>query len=195
MLQEMLEFARAPRVLITPETFERLAAENGVLQLERTAEGHLIVLPPTGSETGSRCSEVNRQLGNWNHRARLGVAFGSSTGFTLSNGAIRSPDASWISTERWAAVPGDLREQFAPIDPDFAIELVSPSDSVREVRAKVRDYLECNVRLTWIIDPKSRIVEIYRPRVSAEILHGASVLSAEPELPGFELDLNSIFDT
>jgi len=195
MLQEMLEFARAPRVLITPETFERLAAENGVLQLERTADGHLIVLPPTGSETGSRCSELNRQLGNWNHRARLGVAFGSSTGFTLSNGAIRSPDASWISTERWAAVPGDLRERFAPIDPDFAIELVSPSDSVREVRAKVRDYLECNVRLTWIIDPKSRIVEIYRPRVSAEILHGASVLSAEPELPGFELDLNSIFDT
>jgi Uma2 family endonuclease len=195
MLQEMLEFARAPRVLITPETFERLAAENDVLQLERTADGHLIVLPPTGSETGSRCSELNLQLAGWNKRMRLGVSFGSSTGFTLSNGAIRSPDASWISTERWAAVPGDLRHRFAPIDPDFAIELVSPSDSMREVRTKVEDYVECNVRLTWIINPKTRIVEIYRPGLAPEIVRDASVLSAEPELPGFELDLDSIFDS
>jgi Uma2 family endonuclease len=194
MLQEMLEFARAPRVLITPETFERLAAENDVLQLERTADGHLIVLPPTGLETGSHCSELNRQLGNWNHRSRLGVAFGSSTGFTLSNGAIRSPDASWISTERWAAVPGDLRHRFAPIDPDFAIELVSPSDSMREVRTKVQDYVECSVRLTWIINPKTRIVEIYRPGVAPEIVRDARFLSADPELPGFELDLTSIFE-
>jgi Uma2 family endonuclease len=195
MLQEMLEFARAPRVLITPETFERLAAENDMLQLERTAAGHLVVLPPAGGQTASFGAELTRQLGNWNARAGLGVCFDSSAGFTLSNGAIRSPDASWISAERWAAVPDDLRERFAPIDPDFAIELVSPSDSMREVRTKVQDYLECNVRLTWIINPKSRIVEIYRPRVSPEILREASVLSAEPELPGFELALNSIFET
>jgi Uma2 family endonuclease len=195
MLQAMLEFARAPRVLITPETFERLAAENGVLQLERTADGHLIVLPPTGSETGSRCSELNLQLAGWNKRMRLGLSFASSAGFTLSNGAIRSPDASWISTERWASVPDELRERFAPIDPDFAIELVSPSDSMREVRVKVRDYVECNVRLTWIINPKTRIAEVYRPGVPPEIIRDASILSAEPELPGFELDLNSIFDT
>jgi Uma2 family endonuclease len=194
MLQEMLEFARAPRVLITPETFERLAAENDVLQLERTADGHLIVLPPTGSETGSRCSELNLQLAGWNKRMRLGVSFGSSTGFTLSNGAIRSPDASWIATERWASVAHDLRERFAPIDPDFAIELVSPSDSMREVRTKVQDYVECNVRLTWIINPKTRIVEVYRPGVAPEIVRDASTLSSEPELPGFELDLNSIFE-
>jgi Uma2 family endonuclease len=193
MLQEMLEFARAPRVLITPETFERLAAENDVLQLERTADGHLVVLPPAGGQTASFGAELTRQLGNWNARAGLGVCFDSSAGFILSNGAIRSPDASWIRTERWAAVSDELRERFAPIDPDFAIELVSPSDSMREVRTKVRDYLECNVGLTWVINPRSQTVEIYRPGVAPEILRGAQTISAESELPGFVLDLRPIF--
>jgi Uma2 family endonuclease len=193
MLQEMLEFARAPRVLVTPETFERLAAENDLLQLERTAEGHLVVLPPAGGQTASFGAELTRQLGNWNAQAGLGVCFDSSAGFTLSNGAIRSPDASWIRMERWAAVPDELRARFAPIDPDFAIELVSPSDSMREVRTKVRDYLECNVGLTWIINPRSQTVEIYRPGIALEILRGAQSINAESELLGFVLDLRPIF--
>jgi Uma2 family endonuclease len=194
MLQEMLEFARAPRVLVSAETFERLAAENDLLQLERTAEGHLVVLPPAGGQTASFGAELTRQLGNWNARVGLGVCFDSSAGFTLSNGAIRSPDASWIRMERWASVREDLRERFAPIDPDFAIELGSPSDSMREVRTKVRDYLECNVGLTWIINPRSQTVEVYRPGVAPETIRGARSIGAEPELPGFVLDLRPIFD-
>ena len=194
MLQEMLDFATAPRVFISPETFERLAAENDLLRLERTADGRLIVLPPCGLEGGGRESSLGAQLYEWNRQTRLGRTFSSNAGYTLPNGAVRAPDASWISTPRWAAVPVEDKRRFAHIVPDFAIELLSESDSLREIREKAREYVGNGVRLVWVIDPSTRSVEIYRPGYAPQRVENRKVLSAEPELPGFELDLEPIFE-
>ncbi|BAI88787.1 Uma2 family endonuclease [Arthrospira platensis NCB002] len=179
---------------VTLEQFQAIAAANPDLRLERTATGELLVTPPTGSESGKRNSRIIGQLDRWDEaHEELGVAFDSSTGFILPNGAIRSPDASWVSRPRWEALTPEVRRGFAPLCPDFVVELRSPTDSLSELRQKMGEYLENGARLGWLIDPQNRRVEIYRPQQEIEVLEEPTELSGGDVLPGFVLRLNRIW--
>ncbi|MBW4621623.1 MAG: Uma2 family endonuclease [Cyanosarcina radialis HA8281-LM2] len=178
---------------VTREQFEQLAGVNRDLRLERTATGELIVMPPTGSVTGNRNLDIEGQIWLWNRQTKLGVAFNSSTGFHLPNGSDRSPDAAWIRLERWEALTPEEREGFAPICPDLVVELRSTSDDLKSLREKMREYLENQARLGWLIDRKNRKVEIYRQGRDVEILDSPATLSGEDVLPGFVLDLTNVW--
>jgi Uma2 family endonuclease len=182
----------APTAPLTDRLFLRLCTANPELRLERTAGGELIIMPPAGAGSGGRNLPLSGQLYNWVTASGLGKGFDSSAGFTLPNGAIRSPDASWIAEDRWDALTPDEQEGFAPLCPDFVVELRSKTDSLREVRAKMREYRSQGARLGWLIDPKRRVVEVYRPRRRVAILQAPATLSGEDVLPGFVLDLKGI---
>jgi len=178
---------------ITHEQFVQLALANRDLQLERTPMGELIVMPPTGSDTGNRNLDIEGQLWLWNRQTKLGKAFNSSTGFHLPNGADRSPDASWIRQERWDALTPEQRKGFAPLCPDFVLELRSESDNMEPLRAKMREYMANGARLGWLIDRKNKKVEIYRQAQEVDVLDNPSTLSDEDVLPGFVLDLTEVW--
>ncbi|MBD1935865.1 Uma2 family endonuclease [Microcoleus sp. FACHB-68] len=183
-----------PVLKLTDEQFEQLAAANQDLQLELTAKGELIIMPPTGGETGNRNLDIEGQLWLWNRQTRLGKAFDSSTGFRLPKGGTRSPDASWVSIKRWEALTQEERKKFLPLCPDFAIELVSETDDVEETRKKMQEYISNGLRLGWLINPKIRQVEIYRPNQEVEVLESPATLSGEDVLPAFILDLQAVFE-
>jgi Uma2 family endonuclease len=178
---------------VTHEQFQQIAAVNRDLRLERTATGELIVMPPTGSETGNCNLDIEGQLWLWNRQSKLGKAFNSSTGFQLPNGADRSPDASWVKLERWQALTPKEREGFAPLCPDFVVELRSKSDNMEPLREKMREYMANGASLGWLIDRKNRKVEIYRLGQDVEILDNPTTLPGEDVLPGFVLDLTEIW--
>ncbi|MEY3329755.1 MAG: hypothetical protein RLZZ115_2638 [Cyanobacteriota bacterium] len=179
---------------ITHENFVQLAQINRDLQLERTATGELIVMPPTGSETGNRNLDIAGQLWLWNRQNQLGIAFDSSTGFHLPNGADRSPDASWIRQERWDLLTQEEREIFAPICPDFVLELRSKNDAIEKLQAKMIEYIENGASLGWLIDRKNKTVEIYRQNQDIELLNHPLILSGEDILPGFMLNLTEVWN-
>lgn len=178
---------------LTDERFEQICHSNEDLRFERSHKGELIVMPPTGSETGRQNSSLTGQLWLWNRTNRLGRSFDSSAGFTLPNGAIRSPDASWIKQERWDALSQAQKRKFAPICPDFVVEICSPSDRLADVQSKIQEYLDHGTRLGWLIVPETQQVEVYRPNRDVEILSNPVSLSGEDVLPGFELDLSDIW--
>ncbi|AVZ31478.1 Uma2 family endonuclease [Nodularia spumigena] len=178
---------------VSHEQFVDLALANRDLQLERTATGELIIMPPTGSYTGKRNFEIAGQLWLWNRQTKLGEAFDSSTGFSLPNGANRSPDAAWVSKQRWDALTLEQQETFAPICPDFVLELRSKTDSLEKLQAKMREYIENGAGLGWLIDRKNQRVEIYRPGRNVEVLDHPVSLSGEDILPGFMLDLTEVW--
>ncbi len=179
---------------VTPEQFEALAIANRDLRLERTATGELIVNPPTGWETGERNWNLSGELYLWWRSAgEPGKAFDSSTGFILPNGATRSPDASWLSCQRWEALTSEQKGTFPHICPDFVVELRSSSDTLSDLQAKMREYMENGACLGWLLDPKHRRVEIYRPGKRVEVLENPVELSGEDILPGFILKLNKLW--
>jgi Uma2 family endonuclease len=183
-----------PILELTDEQFYQLCQANRDLRLERTAKGELIIMPPTGSETGGRNASLTAQIWLWNQQTHLGKSFDSSTGFKLPNGANRSPDAAWVRRERWDALTPEQKRGFAPLCPDFVVELCSPSDDLEDVQQKMQEYLANGIRLGWLIDPKTRRVEIYRPDGEVEILDNPATLSGETVLPGFVLDLQPVFE-
>ncbi|MDZ4873645.1 MAG: hypothetical protein CLLPBCKN_003041 [Chroococcidiopsis cubana SAG 39.79] len=182
-----------PAIHLTDEQFYQLCQANRDVRFERTAEGELIVMPPTGGETGDRNSEMNFQLRAWNKQSRLGKVFDSSTGFKLPNGADRSPDAAWVRLERWEALTPEQRQKFPPLAPDFVIELRSATDELKPLQAKMQEYRDRGVRLGWLLDPQRRIVEIYRIGTDVEVIQSPTTLSGEDVLPGFVMDLSEIF--
>ncbi|NER24904.1 MAG: Uma2 family endonuclease [Symploca sp. SIO1B1] len=183
----------SPVLRLTDKQFEQLAAINRNLQIELTAKGELVIMPPTGGETGNRNFELDGQLWWWNRQHRLGKAFDSSTGFRLPNGATRSPDVAWITIERWQALTPTQQQKFLPLCPDFAIELVSATDDVEDTRQKMQEYIKNGLRLGWLINPKNRTVEIYRQNQVVEVLQAPQTLSGEEVLLGFSLDLQPIW--
>lgn len=178
---------------LTDEQFFRLCQDNRDLRFEMTARGELIIMAPTGSETGRRNARVNQRLLNWSDADSTGVVFDSSAGFRLPNGARVSPDASWVSRERYEALSPEERERFAPVCPDFVVELRSPSDNLQELQERMAEYVENGARLGWLLDPQSRSVHVYRPGREAEILEGPEAVGGDPVLPGFVLDLREIW--
>ncbi len=179
---------------VTHEQFEALAAANPDLRLERTAKGELIAMPPTGGETGQRNLSLTAQLGIWSETHEdLGIAFDSSTGFVLPNGATLSPDAAWVSRPRWEALTLEQRRGFPPLCPDFVAELRSASDRLSRLQTKMQEYLDNGVRLGWLIDPQRQQVEIYRSGRDVEVLDRPIALSGEDVLPEFGLNLRRIW--
>ncbi|NEO44462.1 Uma2 family endonuclease [Moorena bouillonii] len=189
-----IELPRSIGLSITLEQFVELEAANRDLRLERTAKGELIVNPPTGWETGNRNGRINQQLFNWADVDGTGIAFDSSTGFTLPNGAIRSPDASWVSQKRWQTLTDEQLVTFPNICPDFVVELRSSSDTLKSLQDKMVEYMENGAKLGWLINPQQRQVEVYRPGLTVEILDNPVELSGEEVLPGFLLDLHRVWD-
>mgnify|MGYP006278049613 CR=1 FL=1 len=179
---------------VSRSDFAVIAAVNRDLRLERTADGTLIVNPPTGSESGRRNLSISAQLWIWAEaNDTLGVAFDSSAGFELPNGAIRAPDASWITRDHWDALSQAEKEGFAPLCPDFVIELRSNSDKLATLQDKMREYLANGARLGWLIDPQNQRVEIYRSGQAVEVLEHPKQLSGEEILPDFTLDLQRVW--
>ena len=181
-------------IKLTSEQFYQLCEENPDLKLERSANGELIAMPPTGGETGKRNVKLTTQLDLWNEQTELGEVFDSSTGFTLPNKADRSPDASWVEKSRWSALTPEQKDKFIPLCPDFVIELLSPSDSLKKTQEKMQEYMENGCRLGWLINRKKREVEIYRPGQDVEVLQSPLTLSGENVLPGFVLNLQKIWN-
>jgi Uma2 family endonuclease len=195
---EALTLKVPPTVGLTDEQFYQLCVANEEWRLELTANGELIIMPPTGGESGIRNSDLNLQLGLWNRQTKLGKVFDSSTEFRLPNGAKRCPDASWVLRERWEALPRDDRKRFPPLCPDFVVELRSETDSLEQLRSKMREYRNNGARLGWLLDPQTPLAEIYRPAVEVETLNFSldepPTLSGEDVLPGFVLDLAPILN-
>ncbi len=178
---------------LTDEKLFQLCQQNRDLRFERGAQGDITIMAPEGSDTGMRSIEFGADLVMWNRRKKLGVAFGSSTGFILPNGAMRSPDVAWITKERWEALTIEQQSRFAPICPDFVIELMSPSDSLAQTQAKMQEYQDNGARLGWLINRRDRQVEIYRIGQPVEVLDFPKILLGEEVLPEFVLDLTLIW--
>ena len=184
----------SPAIELSDDEFFELCQINRDLRFERTSEGDIIIMAPTGAETGSRNADITAQLRNWAKRNGEGVAFDSSTGFNLPNRADRSPDAAWVLRSRLAKLRREEKQKFLPLCPDFTIELLSPTDRLDTTRAKMDEYIENGSRLGWLIDPENRRVHVYRPNTPVVIMENISEISADPELPGFVLDLKEIWE-
>jgi Uma2 family endonuclease len=178
---------------LSDEQFTQLVAENSDLRFEFTANKELVVMAPAGGETGRRNSRLNQRLANWTDQDGRGIAFDSSTGFVLPNGAKRSPDASWVTRERWDALSQKERDGFPPLCPDFVLELKSPSDSLSTLQDKMQEYLDNGARLGWLLDPKSRRIYSYRPDQRVEVLEQPKEVNGDPVLEGFVLRLDEVW--
>ena len=182
-----------PIIKLTDDQFFQLCQENENIRLERTAKGELIIMSPAGGETGNSNAGLTAQIWIWNESHKLGKVFDSSTGFKLPNGADRSPDTSWVKLERWDALTPEQQKKFPPLCPDFVVELMSPSDSLKDTQDKMKEYRDNGAVLGWLINRKSRQVEIYRPNQEVEVLESPAAVSGEDVLPGFILNLESIW--
>lgn len=180
-------------IKLTREQFYQLCEENPDLKLERNAQGELIIMPPTGGETGKSNSTINAQIWFWNDQNQLGEVFDSSTGFTLPSGADRSPDVSWVEKSRWDALTKEQKEKFIPLCPDFVIDILSPNDSLKKTQNKMQEYIENGCRLGWLINQKKQEVEIYRLGQDVEVLKFPQTISGENILPGFILNIQRIW--
>ncbi len=183
----------SPAIQMTDEQFFALCQLNRGYRMERNTNGELIIMPPTGSETGNRNAKLTQQLGNWTDEDGTGINFDSSTGFKLPNGADRSPDAAWMSLEKWNSLTEEQKVRFAPICPDFVVEIRSPSDSLQSLQDKMQEYLDNGVKLGWLIDRKNRRVYIYCPQTEVKCLENPITVSGEPLLSGFQLHTDKIW--
>ena len=192
----MTSYAIATTSLIDKLTDEKLLAlssENPDMRFERDKEGKLIIMPPTGGNTGNKNSDLLIQIGIWNRQQRLGKVFDSSTGFRLPNSAVRSPDVSWVSLSLWNSLTEQEKDKFPSIAPDFVLELMSKSDNNRDAQEKMAEYMSCGVKLAWLIIPKQKQVEIYRQGKDKEVLDNPSSLLGEDVMPNLVVDLSEIW--
>jgi Uma2 family endonuclease len=167
---------------------------NKELRIELTSAGDLIILSPTGGKTGIRNFELTGSFWAWTKKDGTGRGFDSSTLFTLPNGAKRSPDVAWVSKDRWERLSEKEQEKFPPLCPDFVVELRSESDSLRRLKAKMQEYIENGAQLGWLIDPFEKKVYVYRPQSAVECLDDPEKISGGPLLPGFTLDVRSLWE-
>jgi Uma2 family endonuclease len=182
-----------PAVAISDDALFEFCRMNRELRIERTKEGELIIMSLTGSETGRRNFNLIGCFYAWVTTDGSGVGFDSSTGFILPNGAERAPDLSWVTRARWDTLTSAQREKFAPLCPDFVVELRSPSDDLDELREKMDEYIANGARLGWLIDPEARTVSVYRPGTPVDTLQDPPRVSGDPVLPGFSLDLRLVW--
>ena len=181
-------------LMLKDAEFEQIVRANPEWNFEQTAAGELVIVPPTGGTSGRKNSSLTGQLNAWvEAHLSLGESFDSNTLFVLPNGARRMPDASWVKRDRWEALTQQQQDGYVPLCPDFVVELRSPTDSITQLQAKMREYIDNGARLGWLINPQARQVEIYRQGQQVEILSDPTTLSGEDVLPGFTLNLQRIF--
>jgi len=183
----------APVINLTDDQLLELCAVNRDLRIERTSEGDLVIMPPTGGETSTGNAELTWSFVSWAKADATGVVFDSSGGFRLPNGAMRAPDVAWVRRSRWEALTPEQRRHFPPLCPDFVLELRSPSDRLADVQAKMQEYLENGAQLGWLIDPLERKLHVYRPDAPVEVLDNPQAVSGDPLLPGFVLELAKVW--
>lgn len=188
-----LDTASFLSMTMTDEQFYDFCQKNPELRIEQTAEGEVIVMPPAFSDTGNRNFNIAVEVGIWARQDGTGEGFDSSAGFTLPDGAKRSPDTSWILKNRWNALSPDQKSSFAPICPDFVIELRSSSDKLKSLQNKLQEYIDNGAKLGLLIDRKNRNVHIYRPEQEPQILENPSAVSCSPELPGCSLPMSQVW--
>lgn len=187
-----LHFSSALR-MDSHEFFEFCQA-NPDLRMELTCEGDVIIMPPTGSKSGQRNFGLLVQFGIWMQSDETGFGFDSSAGFTLPNGAVRAPDLAWIRKERWDMLSEDEQEEFAPICPDFVVELLSRTDRLETIKDKMQEYIDNGAQLGWLIDPREKNIYIYRPGGEVVCLSDPETISGDPVLPNFELDVRKLWE-
>ncbi len=185
--------------LLTPSVtlleFQSLCAASPDLRLERTDQGELIQMAPAGSETGRQNADITYFFVDWNRRTRLGIVFDSSAGFLLPNGAVRSPDLAWVSHSRWQQLTDSEKTGFAPLCPDFVLELASPSDHLPTLQAKMEEYIHNGARLGWLLVPSLAQALIYQPNQTPLVLERPGQLSGEDILPNFVLDMATLWNS
>ncbi|HEV7903838.1 MAG TPA: Uma2 family endonuclease [Pyrinomonadaceae bacterium] len=193
--REPLVLRFSPRLKqMSDHEFYEFCQLNRDLRLELTSEGDLIIMPPTGSKTGIRNSRLHLRLAGWAEKDGTGQAFDSSAGFTLPNSAKRSPDFAWVNNERWNALTEEEQEEFAPLCPDFVVELRSRTDILANIQRKMDEYMANGALLGWLIDPQERQVYVYRSGAAVEKLENPQTISGEPLLRGLVLNLQEIWD-
>jgi Uma2 family endonuclease len=178
---------------MTTAEFYEFCQANPELRIERSAEGEVSIMSPAFSDTGNRNFNLAVQLGVWAEKDGTGIGFDSSAGFTLPNGSTRAPDVAWIKVDRWNQLADAEKASFAPICPDFVIELRSASDRLTSLQAKLQEYIENGAALGWLIDRKQRQVHIYRANRTPEMIENPEMVSGDPELPGFILKLANVW--
>ncbi|MDX1963486.1 MAG: Uma2 family endonuclease [Pirellulales bacterium] len=183
----------APLIQLDDQAFMQLADQNPDYRFEQNSAGELVIMAPTGGDSGNQNFDLLLQLGMWHKKHKLGKCFDSSTMFVLPNRARRSPDASWVANSRWNALTKEQQRSFPPICPDFVIELRSPSDQLHVLTDKMAEYLANGAQLGWLIDPRNKTVHVYRPGSEPVILQSPPSVSGEPLLPGFTLDTTELF--
>lgn len=183
-----------PAITIDSEKFFQICQQNPELNIEENAQGELLIMSPTGGETGRKNAELIADFIIWNRKHQLGFVFDSSTCFQLPQGGRRSPDIAWVKKERWLNLSPEEREKFPPLCPDFALELLSPSDNLTTTQTKMVEYLASGLRLGWLINPKSQQVEIYRGDGSQETLVKPDQLSGETVLLNFTLEMTWLWE-
>lgn len=191
--ENYLVLQMSPVLEMGADSFFDFCQLNSHLRLERNSTGKLVIMSPTGSETGNRNFKLIQQLANWTDQDASGIGFDSSAGFILPNGAIRSPDASWIKLSRWNNLTAAQKTKFAPICPDFVVELKSSSDNLQVLQDKMQEYLDCGISLGWLIDRTTRQVYIYTPNNEVQCLDNPLTINGDPILSGFVLDLSQIW--
>jgi Uma2 family endonuclease len=189
-LSPILSISGSGNPRLTDNQFEQLCAANPDIKFERTPTGDLVIMSPTGGETGMNNATLIARFVVWNEQTNLGKVFDSSTCFKLPGGGDRSPDVAWVERSRWEALIPEQRRKFPPLCPDFALELLSPTDNLSTAQAKMQEYLDSGLRLGWLLNPEDRQVEISRPGQAIEVLEAPSALSGETVLPGFILNLD-----
>jgi Uma2 family endonuclease len=191
VLPLILRFPEGKRM--TPDEYFDFCIANPDLRMEQLNTGEIVVMAPTGAESGDRNAEITTQLRNWAKKDGSGKTFDSSTQFRLPSGSARSPDASWVLLTRWNALSKKERKEFSPLCPDFVLELRSESDRLKALQEKMEEYLANGARLGWLVDPFQRTVHIYRPNMQPEVLSNPATVSGEAVLPGFVLEMRDIF--
>jgi Uma2 family endonuclease len=179
---------------MSDEQFFAFCQLNRDVKIERNAQGEIVIMSPTGSETGNWNSEFNTELGVWNRKHQQGKTFDSSAGFKLPNGATYGPDAAWMPLEKWNSISAAEKRKFAPLVPDFIMEFRSPSDRLEPIQDKIAEFMECGCRLAWLIDPEAQQTTVYRADGSETTVPFEEVLSGEDVLPGFSVNLANLFE-
>ena len=178
---------------LSEEEFMRFCMDNPHLRIERSAEGNIIIMPPTYSETGFLNSNVLIELGNWNKKTKVGYVFDSSTGFTLPSTAVRSPDVSLVLKEKWEALSQDEKRKFAHLCPDFVIEIVSPTDNLQTVQSKMMEWMEQGASLGWLLDFENKKAWIYKGGTATEHPFDKPLAGSYP-VEGFEISLPDMLE-
>lgn len=192
--REPLTLHLAPVLRLSDDQLFELCQRNRDLRIEREATGDLLLMTPAGGKSGHRNAKILAQLTQWAETEGSGETFDSSTGFMLPNGAMRSPDAAWVVRSRLAALSPEEQERFLPLTPEFVLELRSPSDGLETLQGKLEEYISQGARLAWLIDPLDQQVHVYRPDTPPKVLDRPSSISGDPELPGFVLEMERIWN-